>query len=159
MTQHQVQLSTALQTEAFGACWGKVRPVQGVVNLSGDLGAGKTTLARGFLRACGYSGVVKSPTFTLVEPYLLASGPVYHFDLYRLNDPLELECIGARELLGSPGICLLEWPSRGAGMLPSPDVIILLQTQNEARLIHYQAGTEVGERWLTLAHPCISAIN
>lgn len=111
-----------------------------IVALEGDLGAGKTTLVRGILRAYGITGPVRSPTYTLIEPYETARRPLYHLDLYRLVDPGEVEPLGLRDLLtGGPGdagaaeglarenapaVLLIEWPSRAAGAIPSPDVWI-----------------------------------
>jgi len=106
-----------------------------LVTLAGDLGAGKTTLVRGILRGRGYRGAVKSPTFTLVEPYELAQQSIYHFDLYRLNDPEELEFLGVREYLQGDGLCLVEWPERGAGFLPEPDVNVTIKKLNSGRLV------------------------
>lgn len=98
-----------------------------LVFLRGTLGAGKTTLVRGLLRAAGHQGAVKSPTFTLVEEYALPGLTLYHFDLYRLTSPDELEWFGFRDYLRSDSLCLIEWPERGGDTLPAPDFSIELE--------------------------------
>jgi len=119
----------------------------GVIFLSGGLGAGKTTLCRGLLRGLGYDGAVKSPTFTLVEPYELERGSVYHFDLYRLAHPDELDYLGAEDYFAAEALCLIEWPERGAGFLPTPDLELTLTVTSEAsRQLQLRAQTLKGER-------------
>ena len=119
----------------------------GVIFLSGGLGAGKTTLCRGLLRGFGYDGAVKSPTFTLVEPYELERGSVYHFDLYRLAHPDELDYLGAEDYFAAEALCLIEWPERGAGFLPTPDLELTLTVTSEAsRQMQLRAQTLKGER-------------
>lgn len=119
----------------------------GVIFLSGGLGAGKTTLCRGLLRGLGYDGAVKSPTFTLVEPYELERGSVYHFDLYRLAHPDELDYLGAEDYFAAEALCLIEWPERGAGFLPTPDLELTLTVTSEAsRQVQLRAQTLKGER-------------
>ena len=119
----------------------------GVIFLSGGLGAGKTTLCRGLLRGLGYDGAVKSPTFTLVEPYELERGSVYHFDLYRLAHPDELDYLGAEDYFAAEALCLIEWPERGAGFLRTPDLeLTLTVTSENSRQVQLRAQTLKGER-------------
>ncbi|SFU64189.1 tRNA (adenosine(37)-N6)-threonylcarbamoyltransferase complex ATPase subunit type 1 TsaE [Halomonas korlensis] len=133
---------------AFGKCLGRALGGQGRVHLAGELGAGKTTLTRGLLRAHGYRGAVKSPTYTLVEPYELDDARIHHFDLYRLGDPEELEFIGGRDLLGDDALCIIEWPERGEGWLPPPDLSIELTIAGQGRQAKVGAKSEQGQRVL-----------
>jgi tRNA threonylcarbamoyladenosine biosynthesis protein TsaE len=107
---------------------------RGVVFLHGDLGAGKTTLARGLLRACGVTGTLRSPTYTLMEPYSAGGHGFLHLDLYRLTDPSEVENLGLRDYPPESTIWLVEWPQRGAGFLPLPDLEVHLAPQGEGRV-------------------------
>ncbi|GAB2797158.1 tRNA (adenosine(37)-N6)-threonylcarbamoyltransferase complex ATPase subunit type 1 TsaE [Halomonas shantousis] len=130
---------------AFGEALGRALDGRGRVHLEGELGAGKTTLTRGVLRAYGHRGAVKSPTYTLVEPYELGGIHIQHFDLYRLGDPEELEFMGARDMLGDDSLSLIEWPSRGAGWLPEPDLTVRLVVVGPGREAWLEAGSGHGE--------------
>jgi tRNA threonylcarbamoyladenosine biosynthesis protein TsaE len=131
----QRYLDSTEATERFGAALWHLLPPKCLVFLHGDLGAGKTTLVRGFLQAAGHPGAVKSPTYTLVEEYQVGGRKIYHFDLYRLADPEELEWIGICDYLDEESICIVEWPEMGKGMLPAADVSIRLGVQDTGRLI------------------------
>jgi len=121
-----------------------------IVYLHGDLGAGKTTLTRGFVRGMGHVGNVKSPTYTLVEPYELAPWRVFHFDLYRLSDAEELEYMGIRDYFNDDCCCFIEWPEKGTGLLANADLIITISYQDEQRVINLLAESAYGEQVLSL---------
>lgn len=112
-----------------------------VIYLHGDLGAGKTTLVRGMLQALGHSGKVKSPTYTLVEPYALAPFTVYHFDLYRFQDAEEWEAAGFREYFNPSSVCLVEWPERASAVLPLADIDIQLEILPSGRQLHVRSAS------------------
>lgn len=134
-------------TDALGARLAYTRPAHAVVHLHGDLGAGKSTLARALLRALGVQGAIRSPTYTLVERYPLAEGgEAWHLDLYRIAEPGELEFLG---LDGNEvRLWLVEWPERGAGALPRADVTIELAMHGAGRVARLVPGTQVGEAWV-----------
>lgn len=116
----------------------------GMIYLQGDLGAGKTTLTRGFMRGFGYTGAVKSPTYTLVEPYEFELGNIYHFDLYRLADPEEVAYLGTDEYFAESNLCLVEWAEKGAKWLPPADLLIEIADQGTGRRLTCQSLTEKG---------------
>jgi tRNA threonylcarbamoyladenosine biosynthesis protein TsaE len=140
-------IADADQMEALGQRFAvAVRGKGGVFHLRGELGAGKTTFVRGFCRGMGHAGFVKSPTFTLVESYTVAGREVHHFDLYRIADPQELEFMGFRDYLTPGSVCLVEWPERGAGLLPEADVILAFADVPGGRRVEMEARTPAGER-------------
>jgi tRNA threonylcarbamoyladenosine biosynthesis protein TsaE len=139
-----LHLPSAEAQEALGASLAALVPGDLLIYLEGDLGAGKTTLTRGFLRGWGYPGPVKSPTYTLLESYRVAGRSCFHFDLYRLGDPEELEYLGLRDILDEGGVILVEWPERGRGLLPPPDLRIRIEHLNDGRRLHLMADTAAG---------------
>ena len=116
-----------------------------LITLSGELGAGKTTLVGGLLAALGHAGPVRSPTYSLIEPYRLADRDIHHCDLYRLRDPDELDDLGLRDLLTARAVLLVEWPERAGNRLRAPDVELLLQYSEAGRVVALTASSAVGE--------------
>ncbi len=145
---HTFELPDADATRSFGRRLAALLSPGLILHLSGPLGAGKTSLCGAVINALGHSGPVKSPTYTLVEPYLLNLGNVYHFDLYRLADPEELEWIGARDYFDGDSLCLIEWPERGAGVLPPPDLRLQLTPSGSGRLLLASATSQRGRALL-----------
>lgn len=144
---------TADDTERFGGRLAAARPEENAlasIHLAGDLGAGKTTLARGFLRASGVTGPVRSPTYTLMEVYETSAISIIHLDLYRLLDPSELEPLGLRDWARPGYLWLIEWPDRGAGRLPLPDLLVTLTGGIDGHQINLEATSALGKRWLSL---------
>ena len=138
------KLENELATVAMGNALAEVIKSGAVIFLHGDLGAGKTTLTRGIIQGFGHQGKVKSPTYTIVEPYELAAQQIYHFDLYRLADPEELEFMGIRDYFASNAICLIEWPEKGGMLLAKPDLDITLEYVDEQRKISIIGRTTKG---------------
>lgn len=139
-------VANAQAMEILGGILSRGCPDGLTIFLHGQLGAGKTTLVRGFLHALGHTGAVKSPTYTLVEPYELEGRRVYHFDLYRLADPEELEYLGVRDYFDGQALSLVEWPERGSGVLPAPDLDIRIEVEGAGRRVYLAASTDRGER-------------
>lgn len=149
----ELTLANEAATAAAGAALARSLPDLGVqsllLGLSGELGTGKTTLARALLRALGVEGTIRSPTFTLVEPYATRAGVVHHLDLYRLlPGGAELEGLGYRELRAQPGLVMVEWPERGGAALGAPDLSVALEHRPPGRVLKASAGTPAGREWL-----------
>ena len=157
MTTRSFHLADAEATAAVGARLAPELRGGMVITLSGDLGAGKTTLVRGVLRGRGWQGPVKSPTYTLVEHYMFSSLYFYHFDFYRFADPVEWETAGLADCFRPDAVCLIEWPERVADHLPQPDLALTLAHPADARAagreIVIHARTEDGERCLVAMTP------
>lgn len=141
-------LSLEQETEALAKQFAYHVLPGSVIFLKGDLGAGKTTFVRGFLRGLNFAGKVKSPTFTLVEEYDLSQGSLYHFDLYRLSHPEELNFIGIREYFTPTSLVFIEWPERGQGSLPLADVEVSFQILPEGREVQIKSYSEKGQALL-----------
>lgn len=141
----RLSIADAAGTEALGAAVAAAVGERGLlVGLEGDLGTGKTTFARGFLRRLGITGSIRSPTYTLIEPYDAGGHIAYHLDLYRLVDPQELELIGIRDLLGGAALVLVEWPERAGGVLPPPDLTLRFEHAPGGRTIAIRAASVAG---------------
>jgi tRNA threonylcarbamoyladenosine biosynthesis protein TsaE len=145
---YEVTVQNESETLNVAAQFGRILGGKGVVYLNGELGAGKTTFCRGILRTYGYDGAVKSPTFTLVEPYDLQWGQVFHFDLYRIADPEELEFLGIEDYLEGGNLCLIEWSERGTGFLPNADIVLDIKVAKQARHLTFTACSEFGRATL-----------
>ena len=149
---HDFFLDDADATEALGARLAQTLPARAVAYLHGDLGAGKSTLARALLRALGVTGTIRSPTYTLVEQYPLPAGGIaLHLDLYRIGDPGELEFLGLDP--AETRLWLVEWPERGQRGLPAVDLDVVLAMEGEGRRCQLQARTAIGEAWLDTLQP------
>lgn len=142
--QINIILSSEVETLEFGAKLATACPQKCIIFLQGDLGAGKTTLVRGLLRGLGFTGLVKSPTYTLVECYEIENHIIFHFDLYRLTDPEELTYIGLRDYLSQAAIFLIEWPEQGKNQLPSPDLTCYIRHLDTGRQLLISADSECG---------------
>lgn len=148
-----MRVNNAKAMEDLGRRLAAACPDGGRIYLQGELGAGKTTWVRGFLRGLDYDGKVKSPTYTLVESYRLQGRTIHHLDLYRINDPEELEAIGLRDYMDGSGTCLVEWPERGAGLLTEPDVVIRITISGKGREVSLAGHSLIGEKILEHLQP------
>lgn len=147
-TEFTLHLEDEAATLALGARVSAILTPGLTVWLQGDLGAGKTTLTRGLLRGLGFEGRVKSPTYTLVESYLISGLYLYHFDLYRFIDPEEWDAAGFREHFNPQSVCLVEWPEKADGLLPLPDLEIRLAVDGAGRVASLLAHSKQGDSWL-----------
>ena len=147
MTGLTLDIGDAEAMERLGAALGAHLRGGEVIYLTGDLGVGKTTLVRGLLRGRGHAGPVRSPTYTLVEPYELPPLTLYHLDLYRLADAEELEWIGIRDLLDAGSVALVEWPERGRCVLPAADLSVTIRYKDPGRWVTLTGHSPVGD-WL-----------
>ena len=137
------ELSSEDETIKLGRLFAQESKPPTCIHLVGELGGGKTTFSRGFIQALGHEGKVKSPTYTLVEPYELEQVSIYHFDLYRLVDPEELYFMGIEEYFEGPALTLIEWPEKAGAILPKPDYKVFFDYQDEGRTVTIYAGFSV----------------
>ncbi|MBV1870594.1 MAG: tRNA (adenosine(37)-N6)-threonylcarbamoyltransferase complex ATPase subunit type 1 TsaE [Gammaproteobacteria bacterium] len=143
-----VTLADDAETISWGSKIALTLQKGAIVYLQGELGAGKTTLCRGILRAYGHAGAVKSPTYTIIEPYELECVNVYHFDLYRMLDPEEWEYLGVDDYFSPKNVCLVEWPDKGRDYLPACDVTITLEYLNKGRRMTVESHSQRGGKIL-----------
>jgi tRNA threonylcarbamoyladenosine biosynthesis protein TsaE len=153
MSTHSLDLPDESSTEALAQAFAPLVAGGGRIHLHGELGAGKTSFVRALLRACGVTGRIKSPTFTLVEPYKVSNLYCYHFDFYRFTDPREWLDAGFRDALRDDALVLIEWAERAAGVLPPPDLDLTLAYEGSGRLATLQASTAKGHAWLHALFP------
>lgn len=144
----QTILKDEAETIAFGAKLATIVSPGNILYLQGDLGSGKTTFVRGILKGFGFKGTIKSPTYTLVEGYEFNWGSAYHFDLYRLTTPEELESMGIREYFDQNAVIIVEWPERGKGFLPLPDIEFLFKYSKDKREVELKPYSKAGEEIL-----------
>jgi tRNA threonylcarbamoyladenosine biosynthesis protein TsaE len=144
ITESVICFPTEASLLSFGEKLAHAVVAPAIIFMNGPLGAGKTTLARGFLHGLGYKAHVKSPTYTLVEPYPLKKITVFHFDLYRLHDPHELEFMGIQDYFNDQAICLIEWPEKGVGVLPEADLLFDIEMYKDGRKIKCTALSDHG---------------
>lgn len=142
----KLRAESEAEQEAIGARLAALVPAACIIYLEGDLGAGKTTLVRGFMRGLGHQGAVKSPTYALVEPYEIGGRHFFHFDLYRLSDPEELDYLGLRDLLDGETVLLIEWPEKGRGELPPADLMITISYQGLGRELLLEPLSATGKK-------------
>jgi tRNA threonylcarbamoyladenosine biosynthesis protein TsaE len=142
----QLHLASAEDTARLGVALANTRPASAAVHLHGDLGAGKSTLARALLRGLGVTGAIRSPTYTLVERYPVEGGEAWHLDLYRLGDASELDFLGLDEAAAT--LWLIEWPEKGRGGLPAPDLELHMAIEGDGRSARLVAGSDAGHAWL-----------
>lgn len=147
---HTLELPDATATETLGRALAAARPARACLLLEGELGAGKSTLARALLRALGVRGNIRSPTYTLIERYSLPEGgEAAHLDLYRLADASELDFLGLDELEASAALWLVEWPERGGKQLPAADLAVALRVVGSGRQARLRALSPAGRDWLS----------
>ncbi len=148
----KVYLESEIETVNLGSKLANAIKPPLTLYLSGELGAGKTTFSRGLIQSLGHKGAVKSPTYTLVEPYELNGMDIFHFDLYRLSDPEELEFMGIRDYFADSSLCIVEWPDKGVGILPDADLLIDIKYLEQGREVTLTPQTAVGNTLLASVH-------